>query len=222
MKWQCKWLTGAHLKWLAILSMLIDHMGIVLFPGNITLRIIGRFAFPVFCFLLVEGFYHTRSKLKYLRNLIIFAVVSEVPFDLALDGKLWSLRYQNVFFTLALGFIAIWLAEYWLKKDIRNQIPALLAAVGPVILAEYLHTDYGAVGVLVIFIMYMMHFKPVLGAFVSWVVLALSFSLEVYSLPFVLAIAMYNGKRGRQAKYFFYVFYPAHLLLLVMIKAVIF
>ena len=210
------------MKWLAILSMLIDHIGIVLFPGNRMLRIIGRFAFPIFCFLLVEGFYHTRSKLRYLRNLVIFAVVSEVPFDLALDGQAWSLRYQNVFFTLALGFIGIWLAEYWLKKDNRNQIPALAAAIGSVILAEYLHTDYGAVGVLVIVVMYMMHSRPVAGALAGWGLLALSFQLEVYSLPFVLAIAMYNGQRGRQSKYFFYAFYPVHLLLLVMIKVVVF
>ena len=118
-----KRLTGAHIKWLAIILMLIDHIGAVilepfviklmqsgslqmyekgqqLWQVDMVLRGLGRFAFPAFCFLLVEGFMHTRSRTRYLRNLIVFAVISEIPFNLAIGGFWWAPDYQNVFFTL--------------------------------------------------------------------------------------------------------------------------
>ncbi len=245
-----KRLTGAHLKWIAIVLMLIDHIGAVLlepillntsvtivnyesmqqlYRVYMVLRGIGRFSFPAFCFLLVEGFYHTRSKAKYLRNMLIFAVISEVPFNLAIAGDLWSLEYQNVFFTLAAGFVAIWLADYfkrqWLSAGGQGMLFQLLHIASVVVIAlaaEWFHTDYGAVGVVVIYVLYTMHERSVLSAVVTWLVLSLSNELEVYCFPFVLAVMLYNGQRGRQAKYFFYVFYPVHLLALVIVRYVFF
>ena len=253
-----KKLTGAHLKWLAIVVMLIDHIGAVvlepvilqttvtvtnyermqlLYHINMILRSIGRFAFPVFCFLLVEGFYHTRSRAKYLRNLLIFAVISEVPFNLAIAGELLSFQYQNVFLTLAAGFGAICVFDelkqrIYISEQARQaggsravivyQLLQVTAVFAIALAAEWLHTDYGAVGVAVIFILYIMHDKPVLSAVAAWVILSLTNGLEVYCFPFIFAVMLYNGQRGRQAKYFFYVFYPVHLLLLVMIKMVLF
>ena len=256
-----KRLTGAHLKWIAIVLMMIDHIGAVLlepillntsvtivnyegmqqlYRVYMVLRGIGRFSFPAFCFLLVEGFYHTRSKAKYLRNLLIFAVISEVPFNLAIAGDLWSLEYQNVFFTLAAGFVAIWIFEYWKRKGQTEAFPIggnsilpgghgvlyqLLQVVSVLIIAlaaEWLHTDYGAVGVVVIFVLYAMHDRPVLGSVFAWIILSLSSWLEIFCFPFIFAVMLYNGQRGRQAKFFFYVFYPVHLMVLVIVRYMFF
>lgn len=244
------WFTGAHLKWIAIVVMAIDHGAAVFLEpvllnttvssGNyellrnvsriyMILRCIGRFAFPVFCFLLVEGFWHTRSKAKYLRNLVIFALVSEVPFDLALYGKVLHWEHQNVFFTLAAGFGAIWIAECFTYKAMRDSLNVMLyrtlsaaSVVGIALVAEFIHTDYGAAGVATIFVLYVMHNRPVISALAAWLILGLTNLLEFYCFPFVGAVYFYNGERGRQSKYFFYIFYPAHLLIFAMLKMIIF
>ena len=244
------WLTGAHIKWIAMVVMVIDHAAAVFLEpilmnaaasaGNynyvkmiswiyMILRGIGRFAFPAFCFLLVEGFYHTSSKVNYLRNLMIFAFISEVPFDLALYGKVWHLAHQNVFFTLAAGFTAIWIAEYFIARSMRDDTNAMLfrviavaSVLGFALLTEFINTDYGAVGVATIFVLYAMHNKPVMSALFAWMILGMTNILEFLSFPFIGAVHFYNGERGRQNKYFFYLFYPAHLLLLAIFKMIIF
>lgn len=242
-----KGLTGAHLKWMAIVLMAIDHIGAVilepmllnpvsynvqnwdlLYDIYMVLRGIGRFSFPMFCFLMVEGFKHTRSKARYLRNLLIFAVISEMPFDLALTGSAWSWEHQNVFFTLAMGLVAIWFAEYIQMKylpggsnSILHQVVYIAVVAGIAFAAEGLATDYGAVGVCVIFVLYAMREKQVLGAVFTWVILTLSSWLEIYCFPFIGAVKLYNGQRGKQNKYFFYIFYPAHLLLLYIVRGLL-
>lgn len=239
-------LTGAHIKWIAIVCMFIDHIGAavlepillntavtaqnlnqmqLLYDVDRVLRAIGRFSFPAFCFLLTEGFWYTRNRARYLGNLMLFAVVSEIPFDLAVGDGLWDLSSQNVFFTLFLGLIAIWTAEYWLKRAMAYpqqvlmcQVFAAAAAVGFAALAEALHTDYGAAGVCVIFVMYILRRTPVFGALAGWGLLTVTNWMEIYCLPFVFAVKCYNGQRGKQVKYFFYMFYPAHLLILYFVR----
>ena len=244
------WFTGAQLKWLAIITMLIDHATAVCLEPillNTTvsfdnyemlrmvsriytvLRCVGRFAFPVFCFLLVEGFYHTRNTANYMRNLVLFSLVSEIPFDLALYGKIWSWEHQNVFFTLAAGFGAIWIAEYFTFKSLRDNLNeglyrafAAASVVVIALVAEFIHTDYGAAGVATIFVLYAMRNRPVISAVTAWIILGLTNVLEFYCFPFVGAVHFYNGERGRQNKYFFYTFYPVHLLILAILKMIIF
>ena len=242
-----KGLTGAHLKWMAIVLMAIDHIGAsilepilldprmyqlqdwdALYDVYMVMRCLGRFSFPMFCFLMVEGFRHTRSKEKYLRNLLISAVVSEVPFDLALTGKLWSVEHQNVFFTLAMGLAAIWVAEYvqtrymtMIHNSMKCQIFYFAAVAGIAFVAELLSTDYGATGVFVIFVLYVLREKRFMGAALAWGILTLSNWLEIYCFPFVGAVMLYNGQRGRQNKYFFYLFYPLHLLVLYIIRSLV-
>ena len=244
------WLTGAQFKWIAIIAMVIDHSAAVLLEPlllNTTvtvdnyewlqmvsrmymiLRYIGRFSFPAFCFLLVEGFWHTHSKAKYLRNLVLFSLVSEVFFDLALYGDAWHWGHQNVFFTLSAGLAAIWIAQYFAFKAIeehhkRSFYGVLTAAVvlAIALAAEFFHTDYGAAGVATIFVLYTLHHRRVLSALAAWFILVLMNTLEAFSFPFIIATYFYNGERGRQNKYFFYIFYPAHLLILAIIKMIIF
>lgn len=229
-------LSGSTLKWAAIVCMMLDHVGASILEvsmmniwGNSPLgdffslqweelyifdrilRYIGRPAFPIFCFLLVEGFEHTRDVKKYALRLGIFALVSEIPFDLALYLEPVCGKSQNVFFTLLIGVLSIWFI-----REAKDTIPArLLGLAGGAILAEVLGTDYGSFGVGFIILLYILRknrmWQCLLGALCC---------LWEYTAPlaFVL-IALYNGQRGKQHKWFFYWFYPVHLLLYYMVGA---
>ena len=158
---------GSALKWAAMASMLIDHFAYVFYPGSaqagrplfsfpvyLTLRCVGRLAFPIYCFLLVEGFRHTRSVKNYLLRLLAFGLVSELPFDLAFRRAWADWNYQNVYFTLLLGLLAIWLWERITQGDPaacgwRRVLLGLVAITGLAAAAELARTDYGAWGVAV-------------------------------------------------------------------------
>ena len=220
-------MSGTTLKWIAVISMLIDHTAEVLINHNaaltdpiwaqiyVLMRGIGRIAFPIYAFLLVEGFLHTRNVKKYLARMLTFAVVSEIPFDLAVFHTPFYWGYQNVFFTLFLGLLAL-AGENVLHQSsgmlagagLWKQALALILCVGT---AQLINCDYGAFGVFFIILLYMTRYdkktQTVLGAI----------SL-IWELPGILAfipIRLYNGIRGRCGnRYFFYAFYPAHLLVL--------
>lgn len=239
-------LSGAAFKRIAAASMLIDHIGLVLVwqgwvvcSGRSTasmtlyavLRSIGRLAFPIFCFLLVEGFVHTRSRVKYLLRLLLFAFVSELPFDLAVHGAAWAWKGQNVMFTLALGLLAVWACEKLLREKGAPAAPRALLAVAAsgfcVLAAWLLKTDYGLYGVLLILVLYLLRERTLPrelgGALVlgSMVVFGHSWWIEIFAIAALPALRLYNGERGRQSKWFFYVFYPTHFLLLVLLRKLI-
>ena len=98
-------LSSFALKCIALITMIIDHVGAILYPEARVLRIIGRIAFPIYAFLVAEGFYHTKNVKKYMLRLLLFALVSEIPFDLALTGQILEFGHQNVFFTLFAGLL---------------------------------------------------------------------------------------------------------------------
>ena len=148
-------LDGTVLKLIACLSMFIDHLGAVCFSGMMGFRIIGRLAFPIYCFLLVEGAVHTCNMKKYILRMGIFALISEVPFDLAFYHRLVYMGHQNVFFTLGLGLLAIWFLEHPIEQlDIPDVLYKLLVIIAAGLIAEFLNTDYGFTGIEVICIFY--------------------------------------------------------------------
>lgn len=226
--------SGSALKWFAVLIMLVDHIGACLLEvfvlnyygvsplaGRIdnlyfwlildsVLRGIGRAAFPIFCFLLVEGAVHTRSPRKYLLRLTSFALISEIPFDLALHNQPFYWGTQNVFFTLLAGLLVIQAFQRSPGQEWRGMLA--LAVLGAA--AELCGTDYGAIGVAVIAVMYLLRERFWAASVLSLILLVLLARIEIFSIPAFLILALYNGKRGRQPKYFFYVFYPVHLLIL--------
>ena len=226
--------SGSALKWFAVLIMLVDHIGACLLEvfvlnyygvsplaGRIdnlyfwlsldsVLRGIGRAAFPIFCFLLVEGAVHTRSPRKYLLRLASFALISEIPFDLALHNQPFYWGTQNVFFTLLTGLLVIQAFQRSPGQEWRGMLA--LAVLGAA--AELCGTDYGAIGVAVIAVMYLLRERFWAASVLSLILLVLLARIEIFSIPAFLILALYNGKRGRQPKYFFYVFYPVHLLIL--------
>ena len=209
---------GTVLKLIACLSMFIDHLGAVCFSGMMGFRIIGRLAFPIYCFLLVEGAVHTHDMKKYILRMGIFALISEVPFDLAFYHRLVYTGHQNVFFTLGLGLLAIWFLEHPIEQlDIPDVLYKLLVIIAAGLIAEFFNTDYGFTGIAVICIFYYLRGQPQLKYPIAVILLAAMGGVEVYAVLALIPILLYNGQRGRQTKamqYGFYIFYPAHLLLI--------
>ncbi len=208
-------LSGFWIKCIALLTMTIDHVGMVLFPGQMLFRMIGRIAFPLFCFLLAEGARHSSRKGRYLLRLALFAVLSEIPFDLAVSGRVFYWSSQNVFFTLLLGLVLLFLLERESSALLKVMEIAAIAA-----LAECLGTDYGAFGILLILIFYLVPKKGWACILFAATTLFAAFfmdsqPIQAYSLLAVPILLCYNGQRGFKVKYAFYAYYPLHLLILV-------
>lgn len=138
------------LKMIAMLSMLADHIGAVLFPEQILFRVIGRLAFPIFAYTLVEGFFYTHDIKKYMCRIGILALVSEIPFDLTASGKILEFRHQNIFFTLFIGLVMM----YFLMKS-SGKFEMVTVSLVSFLIADLLRTDYGGVGVLMILCFYL-------------------------------------------------------------------
>ncbi len=224
-------LSGSALKLIAVIVMFIDHysahiLRYIPLGGRklFTLagksyavytvgRDIGRIAFPIFVFLLVEGFIHTHNRLLYARNLAIFALISEIPWNYVHSGNM-QYDKQNVYFTLLLGFLGMWVIEYfWENRAL--QFAGLLALF---IVAYFLKADYGWKGYIFCLLMYLLRNERASQAIVGSCWLYYEWKACFAFIP----INMYNGKRGfvksRILKYAFYIFYPAHLLILGYIR----
>lgn len=209
-RWNIQCLDSFQLKCIAIVSMALDHTGAVLYPSQIWLRCLGRIAFPIFCFLIVEGFFHTHDVRRYMGRLGVFALISEIPYDLAFRGVPLEYAHQNVFFTFLIGIGMMVLLERNREWPVKAVI--LLLAMW---LAVLIRSDYNFRGVLLIFVFYIFHESRWLavtaGGFWNFLYQGV---IQKYGVLSVLPLALYNGERGRKMKYFFYIFYPAHLLLL--------
>lgn len=233
------------IKILALATMLIDHVGVVFWMEldadvYMLLRSIGRMAFPLYAFLLVEGFFHTRNVKKYLIRLSALAVISELPFDYAFYWNMVHgpyLGHQNIFFTLALALAAVWLID-----TVRNRITSMdfLPHLGQLLLqvvivtfstaaADWLGFDYGGMGVLLVLLFYYFHSgkNMQIVALAAWFLIYDAMAgkvVEAYGIAAVLPILFYRGEKGNLPlpKWFFYGFYPAHLLVLAVIRNVIF
>lgn len=227
-----KGLSGSTLKLIAVITMLIDHIGAVVinpllsaYPNLLNvyyiLRLCGRIAFPIFCFLLVEGFFHTKNIKKYCIRLAAFALISEIPFNLAIYHTVFAPEGQNVFFTLLIGLLTIWGMQsgdnYFSQKPVAKALFRAVILIVGMFLAWGLKTDYNFYGVIVIAVLYEYHHRKIFGSIVSAFMLCLMSFLEVTAFAAVPLIGAYNGKRGFSLKYIFYVFYPAHLLVLYII-----
>ena len=196
--------------------MLIDHVGAVLFPGEMTFRYIGRIAFPIFCFLLVEGFHHTRDVKKYLMRLAGFALISEIPYDLAFRNTLFEIEHQNVFFTLFLGVFLMHMLEKYTEITVKTAWIILVMWASTALACDYTYK-----GILLILVYYFLRdFKAGAASFGALWNFAWGNSTQYYGAFSSIFIAFYNGKKGKGIKYFFYIFYPVHLLILYGINVI--
>lgn len=251
-------ITGSTLKLIAIVAMLVDHIGaaiverIMIVNGyleaaytsqaafgawmaehrllcttDLVMRAAGRIAFPIFCFLLVEGFQRTRDVKKYALRLGLFALISEVPFDLAFRSQVLEFRQQNVFFTLFLGLLVMIAFDRIRRSDLHVIVKVVLdaaALAGGILAADMLQTDYHGFGVLCIVMLYLFRENRrwqaaagivtiLAGSYLMMGGLNAMFS-EMAAVIGFLPIYFYNGRRGLRMKYVFYLFYPVHLLIL--------
>ncbi|MDE6851687.1 MAG: conjugal transfer protein TraX [Lachnospiraceae bacterium] len=221
--WISRGISGSTVKFIAMVSMLVDHLaasGVVrmLYDSDGLYRLcraVGRMAFPLFCFLLVEGHIHTKNQKRYLGRLFLFALLSEIPFDLAFYRRLCYLAGQNVYFTLFLGMLTLCGVERIRKSDNRQWIWVPMAA--GMVTASLLHTDYGGFGVALILIFYWFREVPWKRNLVSGCACIGSPAAWAALIP----MQLYNGDRGVSWKYLFYLFYPLHLLLLCLIREMI-
>ncbi|MBQ9828424.1 MAG: conjugal transfer protein TraX [Lachnospiraceae bacterium] len=241
-----KGINGTVLKIIAAVSMIIDHYaasGLLkqfspggLFGMNckstyILFRGIGRLAFPIFCFLIIEGVRYTKNWKLYALRLLIFAALTEVPFDrlFSVDGSFFDWTYQNVLFTLLLGMLCAAFLRFY-DGPSRYMIYATLVITAAMTAETFLLSDYGASGVAMIGVMgYLLDDKPewakipdrawtvfVCAAAIGTCCLVQMNVLELPALFALIPISLYNGERGlggRAAKYIFYSVYPLHLLI---------
>lgn len=245
-------LSGAALKWIAMITMLIDHIGAVvmeyglyyqggaetfrrlldsgngqwLYTFQRLMRMVGRPSFLLYSFLLVEGFFHTRSRKRYTFQMLLFALISEIPFDLAASNRWFYLGYQNVFFEFLIGLTVLWGMEQAVifgKTPLTVEAGKIFAVALGCMAAVFIQADYDYIGIIIIAAFYEFHASRA-GRSLSATVLG---GLETLDLNFgigalaAIPIWFYNGKRGNQRfKYLFYWFYPVHLMILVVVRSV--
>ena len=226
-----QFLSGAGLKLIAIISMLADHVnkaliypylesnhGFLAFISDV-FDIIGRIAFPLFCFMLVEGYFKTRNRKKYLLKLLLFGVISEVPFDMFTTASFFNMNWNNVMFTLALVLVTVWIIDT-LKEKMQKRPKALwylvsiLIVLVMCIVSMSLSLDYEHHAILIGYFFYLFHDMPVFAIPFGY---ASMFKEPWALLGFGLTLT-YNGERGKQHKMLYYWFYPVHLLILGLLR----
>lgn len=218
------------LKIIAVICMICDHFGDAIIKPFSFFNVIGRIAFPIFAFQITEGYIHTKDLKKYFKRLIIFAIISQIPFMLFLSTFTSSFTL-NIFFTLLLGLLSI-----YIYNKISNKFLAIVIGIIISIFAEIINVDYGAWGVIIIMIFYIFKDKKVimsllyiLSCFIKYLPYLLKYNFHyiyllllfgtAFSIFFIIA---YNGKQGKKIKYFLYIFYPLHMLILYFINVAFF
>lgn len=236
-------LSSASLHVLAMIFMLFDHAWATVVPGNQWMTCVGRLAFPVFAFMIVEGYFHTRDLKRYVMRLLVLAVLTEIPFNLMYAGGVFYPFHQNVIWTFLMGIGLICLNE-WAKKKGKLWLRVLMAVVSAVVglaLGFATMVDYYGVGVLTVLVFYFFHGRKwwcLLGqvAALYWlnveVLGGLYFEVEMFgstveivqqglALLALIPIWLYRGRQGYHAKWFrwfCYGFYPLHMLCLYLIS----
>lgn len=215
-------MNSLYLKIIALSTMLIDHIGAIFLKDVILLRVIGRLAFPIYCFLLVEGYFNTKDIKKYLSRLLIFAFISEIPFNLAFYDSFFWFDTLNVYFTLFIGLLVIYFCERY-----THPIYKIFICFIGMLVAELIKSDYSSVGILMIYLMYAYRDKKVLKTIGVVILNFFVGFIQAFAGFSMLFIVFYNGKkvpdnkRIKINKYIFYMFYPLHLLFLKLISLLV-
>ena len=216
----------AALKYIAAVCMLCDHIGMILFEHinfpfgdmlDVLFRSVGRWAFPLFLFCLIQGYFHTHDKKLYAKRLFVAAILVEIPYDLGTTGHFFVWNQNNVMWTMWLIIIMCLLydkARLQKEKDVRFCYCGIIWA-GCSLLAYVCHVEYGFAAITAATALYVYYNRPLFGYGLSLVSLSVLFSpIEALALPSAFFISRYDHTKGKQSKYFFYLFYPLHLVLL--------
>ena len=235
-------ISAAALHIIAMTFMLMDHLWATLLPAQDWLTCIGRIAFPVFAFMTVEGYFHTHNLKKYMLRLLLFALISEIPFDLMYGGTWFYPIHQNVIWTLLMGLLGIHLMETVHKNQKRwlYVLTAFVTVVFEMIFGTLCMVDYYGVGVLTVFVFYFFRGRRwwcLLGQFLAlyWLNVellgGLMYPVQLFGAEFevcqqglallaLIPIWLYRGRQGYHSKpfqYICYAFYPVHMLVLVLV-----
>lgn len=215
-------LSGNALKLIAAATMFIDHMGLMLFPGNLLLRIIGRLALPIYAYMIAEGCKYTRNKKKYFGMVFGLAVVCQTVYFFFAGSS-----YLSILFTFSLSILAVYaLQANQVHPCAKNSIRFTLTVAGVWLLNQLMQIDYGFLGCMLPVFPAMLHNTPYDKKEWNVAMLGLGLlllarepgSIQFYSLLSLPLLMLYSGKRGKgNMKYFFYIFYPAHLVVLELI-----
>ena len=207
-------LTAAQLRVLALTLMLVDHVGRTMFPEQTWMVCLGRLAFPIFAFQTATGYIHTRDFRGYCRRLLIFGLVSEIPFNLMVTGSFFYPGHQNVMFTLLMGLLA---CRAW---DTRRWWLLALALLG----AMFGQTDYGALGAATVLMFHVFRQERPVLALLLFLLNCFGYgapSIQSFAVLAMVPIHLYRGEKGRGGKwlqYGSYLFYPAHMLILGLLQ----
>ena len=236
-----KCINGAWLKAIAMACMLLDHAYWTVMPGFQWMTCVGRLAFPVFAFLVTEGYCHTRNFKRYLLRMFLFALVSEIPFNLINGGRLLNPVHQNVMFTFCLALILLRVVDKaWNKHIALGIVAALLGGLIGYLVGMITFVDYNGAGVLTVLGFWLAGKLPRFGwaaqlVALSWINLELLGGLnyivtiggneiwvpqQAFALLALIPIWLYNGQRGPGGKkwqYTAYAFYPVHILMLSLL-----
>lgn len=235
-------ISSAGLHVLAMLFMLLDHLWATVVPGNDWMTCVGRLAFPIFAFLLVEGFFHTRSRKKYAGRLLIFALISEFPFNLMCGGRIFFPIHQNVIWTFLIAFgLMVWNEKAKDAAPWRRALRFTASFLIGLLVGTLTMVDYYGFGVAMVLTFYLFRGRSwqmrlaqlvmlwwingsLMGGLVYefellghlWVVNQQSFAVLA-----LIPIWLYQGRKGHSSKafqYFCYAFYPVHMLILSLIR----
>lgn len=215
------------LKIIAVTSMVIDHLGYALFGKFTFMNYLGRLAFPIFAFSITEGYVHTKNLKKYFSRLLIFAFISQIPYMLFINNFTNNFTL-NILFTLSLGLLAITVYD-----KSKNKFLGLLFTVICGMFAQLLHFDYGWFGIAIIFIFYIFKNKKIymnlffcIATFINYLYSYISTSrtenlfIILFCSLSLIFINLYNEKKGKDIKYFLYIFYPLHLIALYVLTII--
>ncbi|MGN1412332.1 MAG: TraX family protein [Oscillospiraceae bacterium] len=207
-------LNGNALKIVAMISMFIDHFGMIFFPEVTMFRIVGRIAFPIYAFLVAEGCKYTHDRKRYFLRMFILGIVCSVVFIVA-EGYI----YLCVLITFSISILLIYLLDY-VKINLKMRFPLFIfGLLISFIVCHLVEVDYGFFGVLVPVMVYLSDDRPlkIILFAVSLIFLTISIhnDIQVYCLTSLIFVALYDGTRGKlNLKMFFYLFYPLHIVLL--------
>lgn len=235
-------ITSFTLHIMAMIFMLCDHLWGTIVQGNDWLTCIGRLTFPIYAFMIVEGYFHTKNLKKYVGRLLIFAILSEIPFNLAMGGRFFYPIHQNVLWTFLISIGLIHWNEKTKEKKLWKRILVGFASiligsiVGIITFVDYYHA-----GILIVLVFYFFRHKKwwcYLGQFICmWYINCdmlggLQYEMNIldqtyfisrqgFALLALIPIWLYNGKQGYHSKtlqFIYYAFYPVHLLILGILK----
>ena len=222
-----KALNRASLKWIAIITMVVDHLGIFFarngmsYEAYCVMRGIGRLSFPIFAFLIVEGFVHTKNYKKYLARILAFAIISEPLYDLFIHKSLFAEGF-SVMFNFAFSLIGLY---FWKKSELESFKQKILPAALIVVLAGIawvLKFEYSWKCILIAIVFYTLRYNVgVRNVMVACVLIADTSLLGMCSVLALFPITVYNGKSGKFPKWLGYIVYPLHLAILVILGGVV-